>query len=56
MGGQYFARLNLEIYRTLNQKWIVIKHFFVVTRYKLILDMITAIVQAAGTYVAGRSF
>ena len=49
------TRLYLEVYRALNQKRVIVKHLFTISRHELVLYMIAAIVQAAGADVAAGS-
>ena len=50
--GEDFSGLDLEINGTFNQQGIVIEHPFIVASIKLILYMVTAVVEAAGSDVA----
>ncbi len=56
MGCKYFPGLDFEIDGRLDQKWIQVEHPLVITRHKLALNVIAAIVQTTCSYVSTSSF
>ena len=52
MLGQYLARLNLEINGALYQQWIVIQHLLKFAINELVLYVVAAVMEAAGSDIA----